>query len=203
MSPAISAEIAAAAARLVVEDGMEYAAAKRKAARALGRRGAREVELPTNEQVEDEVRAHLDLYCAETQPAELRALRELALDWMARLAEFRPYLGGAVWRGTATRLSAIRLDLYCDDAKSAEIALLNRGVRYDVHGRSDKRGGPSEVLSIDDHCAGIDAPVTVLLSVLDHDDLRGALKPDSRGLTSCGDLAALRRLMASEPGDPA
>ena len=36
-------------------------------------------------------------------------------DWMLRLAEFRPYVGGAVWRGTATRWSAVHLDLYCDD----------------------------------------------------------------------------------------
>jgi hypothetical protein len=49
-------EIAAAAARLVVEDGMEYAAAKRRAARDLGRRAGRQGELPSNEQVEDEVR---------------------------------------------------------------------------------------------------------------------------------------------------
>jgi hypothetical protein len=30
--------------------------------------------------------------------------------------------------------------------------------------------------------------------VRDHDDLRGALKPDARGRTWRGDLAALRRL---------
>jgi len=31
--------------------------------------------------------------------------------------------------------------------------------------------------------------------VLDHDDLRGALKPDARGRTQRGDLAALHQLM--------
>src|SRR5574337_1353995 len=84
MGSALCAQIAAAAAKLVVEDGMEYAAAKRKAARLLERRGVREFELPSNEQVEDEVRAYLALFCADTQPAELRALRELALLWMER-----------------------------------------------------------------------------------------------------------------------
>ena len=69
------------------------------------------------------MREHLALFCADTQPAELRALRGLALRWMQRLAEFRPHLSGAVWRGTATRLSSIHLDLYCDDPKAAEIAL--------------------------------------------------------------------------------
>ena len=125
-------EIAAAAARLVVEEGMEYGAGQAQGgalARPPPRGGA---ELPSNELVEDEVRAYLELFCADTQPAELRALRELALRWMQRLAEFRPHLSGAVWRGTATRLSSIHIDLYCDDPKAAEIALINLGVDYDV-----------------------------------------------------------------------
>jgi len=37
----------------------------------------------------------------------------------------------------------------------------------------------------------------VHLSVLDHDDLRGALKPDAAGRSQRGDLAALRNLIAS------
>jgi hypothetical protein len=74
----LSEEIAAAAARLVVEDGMEYGQAKRRAARDLGRRAVRGAELPGNEAVEDAVREYLDLFCADTQPAELRALREVA-----------------------------------------------------------------------------------------------------------------------------
>ncbi len=198
MGSALSARIAAAAAKLVVEDGMEYAGAKRKAARLLERRGMREFDLPSNEQIEDEVRSYLDLFCADTQPVELRALREVALRWMERLAQFRPHLGGAVWRGTATRLSAIRIDLYCDDAKSTEIALLDRGVRYEVVARPDERGGHGEVLSISDRSEALAAPVTVLLSVLDHDDLRGALKPDARGRSWRGDAAALRRILDRE-----
>jgi hypothetical protein len=42
--------------------------------------------------------------------------------------------------------------------------------------------------------------VTVHLIVNDHDDLRGALKPDARGRTWRGDLAALQRLMIEEAG---
>ena len=104
----VAQELAAVAARLVVEEGMEYSAAKRKAARDFGARP----ELPSNEQIEDAVREHIELFCADTQPAELQALREAALLWMGRLAEFRPHVSGAVWRGTATRLSSVHLDLY-------------------------------------------------------------------------------------------
>ena len=67
-------------------------------------------------------------------------LRRLALVWMERLAEFRPHLAGAVWRGTATRLSAVHLQLYCDDSKQAEIFLLDQRVPYDVGSRPGPRG---------------------------------------------------------------
>ena len=186
-------EIAAAAARLVVEEGMEYGPAKRKAARGLGRRSTRAAELPDNEAVEDEVREYLALFCAETQPAELAALREVAAEWMQRLAEFRPHLTGAVWRGTATRLNNVHLQLCCDDSQAAEIALIDRGIDFDVGSVPGPRAEPVDVLSVSSLSRALGEHVTVLLSVLDHDDLRGALKPDARGLTQRGDLAALRR----------
>ena len=204
MSTSLSQEIAATAARLVVDEGMEYGTAKRKALRALGRSGAGRGALPGNEQVEDEVRDYLALFCAVTQPTELAVLRRLALTWMERLAEFRPHLGGAVWRGTATRLSAIHLDLYCDDAKSAEIMLINKGVDYDVGSRPGVRGEPVNFLSIAARCAEWGETVTLFLTILDHDDLRGALKPDARGRSWRGDASALRQLLDSpDPSDPA
>jgi len=197
MTPTLTEEIAAAAARLVVEDGMEYGPAKRKAAKLLGRTSVRPAEMPANEAVEDEVRAYLQLFCADTQPAELRALREVAAQWMERLAPLRPHLAGAVWRGTATRLSAVHLQLYCDDSKQAEIFLIDQHVPYEVGSRPGPRGESVDVLTLASTSRALGESVTVHLTVLDHDDLRGALKPDARGQTSCGDLAGLRRLMAS------
>lgn len=193
-------EVLAAAARLVVEEGLEYASAKRRAVRDLGRRGGgRAPELPSNESVEEAVREHLALFCADTQPAELAALRGIARQWMLRLAEFRPHLSGAVWRGTATRLSAVHLELFCDDGKAAEIALLNAGVRYEVAAA----GSPEEtVLSVSTPCRELGEPVTLHLHLLDHDALRGALKPDARGRTWRGDLMALERLLAAGEQPP-
>ena len=194
MTPGSQAlEIAAAAARLVVDEGMEYASAKRRAARDFGGRP----ELPGNEQVEDAVREHIALFCADTQPAELRALREVALVWMQRLEMFRPHLAGAAWRGTATRHSAVHIDLYCDDAKAAEIALVNAGVHYDS-GSIDRPGAePLHVLTVASNSRELGEAVTVHLSLHDHDDQRGALKPDARGRSWRGDLAAVRRLLAA------
>ncbi|MGL6110247.1 MAG: hypothetical protein ACRC2B_09145 [Rubrivivax sp.] len=189
-------EIASVAARLVVDEGMEYAQAKRKAARSLGRHSRGGAELPSNQLVEDEVRAYLELFCADTQPAELRALRQLAQRWMLRLAEFRPHLGGAVWRGTATRLSSIHIDLYCDDAKAAEISLINLGVDFDVS--STDSGAEVHYLSVAERCPKLGELVTLHLAVRDRDDQRGALKPDSRGRSWRGDAAALQRLLEAD-----
>jgi hypothetical protein len=145
--------------------------------------------------VEDEVREYIAIFCADTQPAELAALRAAALVWMERLAEFRPHLTGAVWRGTATRLNNVHLELFCDDSKAAELALIDRKVDYDVGSRNGPRGEPIDVLTVAHTSKELGERVTVHLSVLDHDDLRGGLKPDAGGRSQRGDAAALRRLM--------
>jgi hypothetical protein len=194
MSAAVSEQIAAAAARLVVEEGLDYGPAKRRAAQALGL-PTRSAALPDNSRVEDEVRDYLALFCADTQPAELAALRAVAMEWMQRLAALRPHLTGAVWRGTATRLNSVHLQLYCDDSKQAELALIDLGVDYDVGSSTNPRGESVDVLSVASRNAALGEWVSVHLTVLDHDDLRGALKPDAGGRTQRGDLAALRRLM--------
>jgi hypothetical protein len=185
-------EIAAAAARLIVDEGMDWGPAKQRAARDLG---VPRAALPGNDEVEDAVREHIAIFHADTQPGELRALRELAALWMERLAEFRPHLTGAVWRGTATRLSNLHLQLYCDDSKAAEIALIDRGLDFDVAETGAGRGRAVDMLILDVPCPALQERVTLCLTILDFDDLRGALKPDSRGLTERGDLAALQKLL--------
>lgn len=188
-------EIAATAARLVVEEGLEYGPAKRRAAKQLGLTGRGE--LPDNDLLEAAVREYLDLFCSDTQPAELRALRELAAIWMDRLAEFRPHLTGAIWRGTATRLNDIHLSLYCDDCKSAEITLIDKGVDYDVGSVPGPRGQSVDRLSMTVRCQALNEAIGLHLTILDADDVRGALKPDAQGRTDRGDLQALQRLLES------
>jgi hypothetical protein len=125
------ARIAAAAARLMAEDGVEdFALAKRKAARQLGAGDTQS--LPANEEVEAELRAYQALYQGEEQRDRVRALREVALDAMRSLAAFRPYLSGSVLKGTAGRYADIDLQLFTDDLKAVELFLLNRNVPYEV-----------------------------------------------------------------------
>jgi hypothetical protein len=189
----LQSEIAATAARLVVEEGLEYGPAKRRAAKQL--RLAARTALPDNDALEDAVREYIAVFCADTQPGELAALRRLALTWMERLAEFRPHLGGAVWHGTATRLSDIYLQLFCDDPKSAEIRLIEAGVDYTPRTVPGFHGESVEALSISSMSQELGEAVGVHLLVYDHDDLRGALKRDAKGRTPRGDLAAVRALV--------
>lgn len=194
--PSTAQEIAQTVARLVVEEGLEWGPAKRRAVRQLGL--PQRTPLPDNDTVEAAVREYIALFCADTQPQELRALRELAVVWMERMAQFRPHLAGAVWRGTATRLSDIHIQLFCDDSKSAEIALIDHHVQYDVTEITGFKGETVDALSISSFCQPLNEAVGVHLMVYDFDDLRGALKPDSQGRTPRGDLQALRALLEAE-----
>ena len=193
---AVVAEIAASAARMVVEEGLEYGAAKRRAVKHLDLPSR--TPLPSNEEVEAEVRDYISLFCADTQPAELAELRKLALIWMQRMADFRPYLGGSVWHGTATKLSDIYIALFCDDSKSAEIALIDHRVDYLARTIKGIDGGTVEALSIHAPCKALNTEIGVHLMIYDFDDLRGALKPDSQGRSPRGDAAAVALLLAQD-----
>lgn len=194
MEDSIATEIANATARIVVEEGLEWGAAKRRAVKQLGL--PQRTRLPDNDLVEEAVREYIELFCADTQPAELRALRQLALVWMERMQDFRPYLAGAVWQGTATRLSDIYVQMFCDDSKSAEICLIDHHVDYEPRSVTGFRGELVDALSISSMSPELGEHVGVHLMVYDLDDLRGALKPDSRGRLPRGDMKAVRALLA-------
>lgn len=191
----VTCEIAAQAARYVVEEGLEYGPAKQRAVKVLGL--SRRDRIPGNDEVEAAVVDYLSIFCADTQPHELRALRQLALGWMERLSAFRPHLGGAVWRGTATRLSDIHLQLFCDDCKSAEIALIDKRINYVARSVKGFRGELVDTLSLHAFCAELEEDVGVHLMIHDFDDMRGALKADAQGRVPRGDLQAVRRLLAA------
>jgi hypothetical protein len=191
----IQLDIAATAARMVVEEGLEYGPAKRRAVKQLGLPSR--TPLPDNDMLEAEVRDYIELFCIDTQPAQLHALRELALVWMERLSAYRPHLGGAVWHGTATRLSDIYLQLFCDDSKSAEIALIDHNVQYAVGSVTGLHGETVDALSLHSMCPGLNEMVGVHLMIYDYDDMRGALKEDRRGRSPRGNIAAVKGVLSA------
>lgn len=120
--------IAHLAARLMAVDGIEdHALAKRKAARQAGVPDTRQ--LPNNDEIDAALQLYRELYQRE-HPAQLRELRQLALEVMHELANFNPYLTGSVLKGNAGKYAAINLLLFTDNGKSVEHYLLDRTIDF-------------------------------------------------------------------------
>jgi len=156
----------------MAEDGVDnFALAKRKAARQLGAQDARA--LPNNEEVELELRAYQSLFQGEEQRARIRYLRSRALGAMRTLAEFRPYLAGAVLKGTAGRYSEIDLQLFTDDSKAVELFLLGRNMPYEVSEQRHFVGDREKAVSV----LRLEwKGVTFNVAIYAGNDERGALK---------------------------
>lgn len=173
----IRARIAAAAARIMAEDGIDdFALAKRKAARQVGAEDSRT--LPANDEIEAELRAYRSLYQAEEHPARIDELRRIALDAMRALRQFNPYLTGPVLTGLAGRYAAIDLQLFPESAKEVELFLLNRNIPYtsiEVRRYSGDQARAVALLSL----TWEGAPLKV--SVFDPRDERLAIKTSQAG----------------------
>ncbi len=194
----LRSQIAAAAARLIAQDGADYGSAKRKAARQLlGDEQPGSHLLPDNAQIEEEVRQYQALFHADTQPARLAHLRSCALQVMEALAPFSPYLTGSVLNGTAGEHDDIHLQLFAESAKEVEIFLLNKNVAIDISEAPHFKGPrhePVEVVSFLWRKEGVHAELYEL------DDLRGALKPRADGRLLRADTAAVRELLNVSTG---
>jgi hypothetical protein len=173
------ARIAAAAARLMAEDGIDdFALAKRKAARQLG--AADTQSLPANDEIEAELRAYQSLYQGEEQRERIHELRSVALEAMRSLADFNPYLAGPVLKGTAGRYADIDLQLFTDDLKAVELFLLNRNFVYAVSEQRHYCGDEPRVVPV----LRLDWDgIPVNLAVYAAKDERAALKASVAGRT--------------------
>jgi hypothetical protein len=160
--------IAYLAARLMAEDGgLDFGAAKWKAARQAGLSDGNL--LPDNQEIELALREYQGLYLRDEQPAQLRRLREVAVKVMREFADFRPALVGSVLSGTAGQNSDVNLQLFTDDPKMLTLFLLNRRWRYEESTRRVRRG--DQLVDVPQiHLDIEDTPVT--LTVLDRDDER-------------------------------
>lgn len=140
--------IAQQAARMMAEDGVnDYGYAKKKASRQLGISDI--AVMPSNQEVEEELRLYNALFMADEQPEHLQHLRKNALFTMQLLAKFNPHLTGAVLDGTAGFGSDTHIHLFADSAKEVEIFLLNQNIPYESDeksfrvmqdGKRDKKG---------------------------------------------------------------
>jgi hypothetical protein len=186
-------EIAAAAARLVADAALDYASAKRKAARQLlGDGSIPRGAMPDNDEIDGALLEHLQLF-DDDHAARVERMRRTALRLMRELAGYRPHLTGAVWKGIVSEHAPIHLQLFHDDTKDIQIFLLNQGMAFEVtempHFRGDSdRGHRGQVEAV----AMLWQGEPVLLSLYPSDDLRGALRGDP---PARGDTAAVERLV--------
>jgi hypothetical protein len=178
--------IAQKAAQMMAEDGVhDFAYAKKKASRQLGITEASA--LPTNAEIEDEIRLYHEIYNADEQPIELAKLRKAALMTMQLFARFNPHLTGTVLDGSAGKFAQTNIHLFADSAKEVEMFLLNQQIPYES---SEKAYRLSDKPSKDKKDkVRKTVPVFTLetelglqkLSIFDVDDLRVATKKTSDG----------------------
>lgn len=171
---------------MMAEDGVsDYAYAKKKAGRQLG--VLENSILPSNAEIEEELKLYNMLFLSEEQPENLRDLRANALFTMELLARFNPHLTGAVLDGTAGMLAETHIHLFADSVKDVEMFLLNQQIPFDVNeksyrimndGKRDKKGDQRKIVPV----FTLETEKGLIkLSVFDVDDIRVATKRSADG----------------------
>src|SRR5262245_5030837 len=191
------ARIAAAAARIMAEDGIDdFALAKRKAARSLG--AAESEALPANNEIEAELHAYRALYQAEEHPQRIAELRAMALEAMRALEQFHPYLTGPVLKGSAGPYAEIELQLFPESSKEVEMVLLHRNTPFDTQEARRYSGDRVHAVSVFS-LLWQDTPLK--LSVFDPRDERVALKTSAAGrVMDRAGIAEVGALLRDDPG---
>lgn len=130
----LRARLAQLAAQLMAEHGIrDHALAKRKAARQLGVVSANV--LPSNEEIDEALKAHMALFEPEDFERDLEAVQRQAAEVMTMLESFQPVLTGALVQGVAAPHQAIELEIFSDSSKDFERFLLNRDIPFKVEER--------------------------------------------------------------------
>lgn len=178
--------IAQQAARMMAEDGIsDFAYAKKKSGRQLG--AVDDNALPSNAEVEEELKRYNALFLSEAQPENLRDLRKNALFTMQLLESFNPYLTGAVLDGTAGLGSETHIHLFADSLKEVEMFLLNQQIPFNSNeksfrvmndGRRDKKGERRKKVPV----FTLETDIGLIkLSVFEVNDIRVATKRAADG----------------------
>lgn len=178
--------IAQLAARMMAEDGIsDFAYAKKKASRQLG--VTDNSVMPSNTEIEEELKLYNAIFLSEEQPGNLRELRKNALFTMQMLERFNPYLTGSVLDGTAGLGSETHIHLFADSLKELEMFLLNQDIPFETNeksyrvmndGKRDKKGDARKrvpVFTLETNTG------LIKLSVFESDDIRVATKRAADG----------------------
>jgi hypothetical protein len=128
------------AARIMAEEGVQdFHTAKRKAASRLNQPDMKH--LPSNQEIENALTLHLQLFHAQDLPHTLHKLRTLALNAMGLLETFEPRLVGAVLSGNVTPYSEVHLHVAADTPEDVGFLLQSHHIPYDIASRHVRYGG--------------------------------------------------------------
>lgn len=125
------AHIASVAARILATEGInDYQLAKQKAVLRLGIH--EQQHLPSNDEVEQALFQHLQLFDSAVLSQRVHSRRRVALNAMIFLADFQPKLVGSVLRGTVTESSEIQLHLCADTPEQVATRLMENDIPYEI-----------------------------------------------------------------------
>ncbi len=189
----IRQRIAMEAARIMVEEGVKrFQAAKLKAASRLGNPDTRY--MPRNTEVEQAIVDYQRLFRADRQPAELRRLRESAVQAMEFLAEFKPRLVGPVLSGIADVNASVNIHLFADTAEEVMFFLMRQRIPFESDERQLRYPGDTKgTWPVYRFLAG---DVTVELTVFPQSGLREApLSPVDGRPMDRAIVATVRKLL--------
>jgi hypothetical protein len=124
--------VAAEAARIMIEHGIhDFQQAKRKAADRL--HISSKQALPSNREVESELRTYQALFNSDTHEATVKSLREIALRAMEFFHTFRPRLVGSVLNGTADVHAEVNLHLFAETVEDVTRFLMSHNIPFELN----------------------------------------------------------------------
>lgn len=123
--------VALEAARIMVDEGLhDFQSAKRKAANRLNVNDR--IEMPSNAEIDHEVKQYLALFKAGSQSAQIKEMRQEALKAMNFLERFQPRLVGSVLEGTAAENSRITLHVFALTSEELNFFFMDHNIPFEV-----------------------------------------------------------------------
>lgn len=192
-------QLAQEAARIMAEQTIrDYELAKRKACERLRYSGKQA--LPGNDEIQAALRAYLEIFKSDSQPALLRRLRAAACEAMLFLREFQPRLVGAVLNGTADEHSAVHLHVFADTEEQVLQFLMDQGIGYRLSSSMVTYGGQRQAQI--PGCEFIAGDVPVILSLFGALGLREAPRSPVDGKPmKRADIREVEQLLEPETTD--
>lgn len=163
--------VALEAARIMAQEHLsDYSKARKKAVDRLGI--TLHDDMPTNQEIEQELIAYRSMFFADESKASLAQQREAAIEAMRFFERFNPRLVGSVLEGSADRHDDVQLHLFAHSPDDVVFFLMEKGIEYDQRYRTVKyKSGQKQEVSCFEFNAG-GQPFSIL--VFSEKDIRHA-----------------------------